>query len=324
MTQTQWTYWTRRAGFISGILALLLLASVLAACGGQVSEEFSEVNQGLDGGEPSGGMAPSAPEREASDMAMEAEEAAPASLQEQQQNIQRLIIKNANISLEVESVPAAERAITAQVEGLQGYVVNVETNTSGNRQYATIVFRVPAERFDEAITLTEEQAIRVLSRNVSGDDVTEEFVDLESRLRNLEATQTRLLELLDRAETVEEALQVSNSLTNVQGQIEQVRGRMQYLQQSAALSTITVSLQEKVTTPVVDEPGWQPLEVARGALRALLNLAQALANMAIVLLVWVPFWLPIVLFGWWLQKRFSNRRSNKKPAGDKPAAPGSA
>jgi hypothetical protein len=313
---------------------LLLLGSMLAACGGQVSEEFSEVNQGLDGGEPSGGMAPPALESEAGDMAMDMEEAAPAAPQTQEQNIQRLIIKNANISLEVESVPAAERAITAQVEGLQGYVVNVETNTSGNRQYATIVFRVPAERFDEAITLTEEQAIRVLSRSVSGDDVTEEFVDLESRLRNLEATQDRLLDLLDRAETVEEALQVSNSLTNVQGQIEQVRGRMQYLQQSAALSTITVSLQEKVTTQVVSEPGWQPLEVARGALRGLLNLAQGLANLAIVLLVWVPFWLPIGLFGWWLWKRFRNRKRSSKPisnkpvgsepTGGEPTAPGSA
>jgi hypothetical protein len=324
MTQTQWVYWAKRTGFISGILVLLLLGSILAACGGQASEELVETSQEMDGSEPSGGMAPPAFESEAGDVAMEAEEAAPAAPQAQEQNIQRLIIKNANISLEVESVPAAEQAITSRVEALQGYVVNVETNTSGNRQYATIVFRVPAERFDEAITLTEEQAIRVLSRNVSGDDVTEEFVDLESRLRNLEATQTRLLELLNRAETVEEALQVSNSLTNVQGQIEQVRGRMQYLQQSAALSTITVSLQEKVTTPVVSEPGWQPLEVARGALRGLLNLAQGLANLAIVLLVWVPFWLPIGLLGWWLWKRYRNRKPGRKPAGGEPATPGSA
>jgi hypothetical protein len=95
-----------------------------------------------------------------------------------------------------------------------------------------------------------------------------------------------------------------------------------------------VSLQEKVTTQVVSEPGWQPLEVARGALRGLLNLAQGLANLAIVLLVWVPFWLPIGLFGWWLWKRFRNRKRSSKPisnkpvgsepTGGEPTAPGSA
>jgi hypothetical protein len=237
----------------------------------------------------------------------------------QQQHIERLIIKNANLSLEVESVPDAEAAINAQVSELQGYIVHAETRGTDERRSATLTMRVPADRFDSALERIEATAHKVLSRSVSGDDVTEEFVDLEARLRNLEATQTRLLALLDQATQVEDALRVSESLTQVQGQIEQVRGRMQYLEQSAALSTITVSLQEPYAPSVVRGNGWNPLAVAREAFGGLLWLAQSVVNLAIVLLVWTPIWLPLLLLARW-----GWRKRRSRPTTSGPVAPGSA
>ena len=148
---------------------------------------------------------------------------------------------------------------------------------------------------------------------VGGDDVTEEFVDLESRLKNLEATRDRLQSFLDKAETVDDALKVNQSLSDLQGQIEQLKGRKQFLERSAALSTISVTLSPlPAIMSIVEDEGWQPLSVARNALRGLVSFGQGLATLAIVVLVWAPVWLPILLFGLWLTRRLRRRVAQPK------------
>jgi hypothetical protein len=219
----------------------------------------------------------------------------------------RLIVKHAQVSLQVDDVRRAETELRAKIAALGGYVVRAESSGDDRAMSVNITFRVPAARFDEALSGAQALAQKVLARTISGDDVTEEYIDLQSRLKNLQATRDRLQSFLDRAAKVEDALAVNNALTDVQGQIEQITGRMQYLRQSAALSSITVALLPVPVTPLVQEGGWQPLAVARGALASLLALAQNLANLAIVLLVWTPVWLPLVLLGRWLGRRLRGR-----------------
>ncbi|MFQ3663255.1 MAG: DUF4349 domain-containing protein [Chloroflexaceae bacterium] len=212
----------------------------------------------------------------------------------------RLVIKTATLSIEVENVAEAEARISARAQELGGYVVSLQTDGTETERTAVITFRVPARRFDEALSGVEGLARKVFSRMISGDDVTEEFVDLESQLRNLEATRDRLLDLLGRAEKVEDALQVNQALTDVQGQIEQIQGRMKYLQQSAAFSTITVEIRPvPPPPPIIEEDGWQPLNVAREALRGLIAFGKELVNLGIILLIWSPVWLPVLLLARW-------------------------
>lgn len=94
-------------------------------------------------------------------------------------------------------------------------------------------------------------ALKVLDENASGTDVTDQYVDLESRLRNLEATEIRIRAFLDKAVTVEEALQVNQKLADITAQIEQVKGQMNYLKDRSAYSTITVHLSPEVPTPTL-------------------------------------------------------------------------
>jgi hypothetical protein len=222
----------------------------------------------------------------------------------------RLVIKTAELSLQVDDVRAAETAVRDRVAQFNGYVVKAESSGTEAQTTVRITFRVPATRFDEVLSGVQSLARKVLSRTISGDDVTEEFVDLDSRLRNLEATRDRLLGFLDKATKVEEALAVNSSLSEVQGQIEQLKGRMQFLKQNAALSTVTVYLAPVPTTPLIEE-GWQPLAVAREALRNLIVLGQTLANLGIVLLVWTPVWLPLVLLAIWLRRRWRGRAGQR-------------
>ncbi|MGC9040960.1 MAG: DUF4349 domain-containing protein, partial [Roseiflexus sp.] len=229
---------------------------------------------------------------------------------------ERLVIKNASLTLEVVSVADAEAAIRQKAEQLGGFVVSVQTYGSGDSMQSTIVFRVPAARFEEALSGVEGLAKKVLSRSVSGDDVTEEYVDLESRLRNLEATRDRLRDLLARAEKVEDALQVNQALTDVQGQIEQIKGRMHYLKQSAAMSTITAELRPVPPPPaIIEEDAWQPIRVVRESLRSLIEFGQGLVYLVIWLIIWAPVWLPIVLFLRWIwRKMMQSRKKPQEPA----------
>ncbi|MGQ9927398.1 MAG: DUF4349 domain-containing protein [Chloroflexaceae bacterium] len=227
----------------------------------------------------------------------------------------RLVIKTATLSIEVENVAEAETRISARAQELGGYVVSLETRGAETQRTTVVTIRVPAQRFDEALSGVEGLARKVFSRTISGDDVTEEFVDLESRLRNLEATRDRLLDLLSRADEVEAALQVNEALTDVQGQIEQIQGRMKYLQQSAAFSTITVEVRPVPLPPaIIEEDGWKPLHVAREALRDLVGFGQGLVNLGIILLIWSPVWLPLLLLAHWGWLRLRGGRRGRATA----------
>lgn len=293
---------------LARLFPILVLALALAACGGGGGTTgFSEINQGVS--ESAGAPAPQAPggatALETGGAPKPAADQAPG---EQGQPTERLVIKSAELSLEVADARTAEADVRGLVAKLGGYVVRVQTSGSDEHMSSTITFRVPAARFDEALSGVQGLAKKVFSRTVSGDDVTEEFVDLESRLKNLEATRDRLQAFLDKAANVDEALKVNQSLSDIQGQIEQIKGRQQFLKQSAALSTITVSLSPvPPPAPIVAEDGWQPVAVARGALRGLIGFGQGLANVAIVLLVWSPVWIILALAALWLRRRFFGR-----------------
>ena len=291
-------------------LPILALSLALVACGGSsASAPIGDNRAAME-------AAPAAPAQSASGGATALDQGnAPANAQAPgaQQDIQRLVIKTADLSLQVDSARDAEAALRALVGQLGGYVVKVETSGTDESMSSHVIFRVPAERFDQALSGVQGLAKKVLARTVGGDDVTEEFVDLEARLGNLEATRDRLQSFLDKADTVDDALKVNQSLSDLQGQIEQLKGRRKFLQQSASLSTISVTLSPLPTiVPIVDEEGWQPFGVARNALRGLVGFGQGLATLVIVALVWAPVWLPVLLFGLWLSRRLRRRVARPK------------
>ncbi len=304
-------------------ILLLLAALFLAGCGAMARPESvpnpavggvsrsDSVEAGAPMPMPTAGPAAIEPAygNEAAGSASRAPDAAA------QPGFPRLVIKTATLSIEVENVAEAETRISARAQELGGYVVSLETRGAEAQRTAVITIRVPAQRFDEALSGVEGLARKVFSRTISGDDVTEEFVDLESRLRNLEATRDRLLDLLSRADEVEDALQVNQALTDVQGEIEQIQGRMKYLQQSAAFSTITVEVRPVPPPPaIIEEDGWKPLNVAREALRDLIAFGQGLVDLGIILLIWSPVWLPLLLLARWGWLRLRSGRKGRATA----------
>lgn len=156
---------------------------------------------------------------------------------------QRMIIRNASIDVVVDNVLAAVDRIGTLAAQSGGYVVSSKTFGQDKKLMGSISIRVPSETFDSAMKEIRGMAVKVNTESVSTQDVSQEYVDLQSRLRNLEATEQQLLKLMQQATTVADTLTVQQELSRVRGDIEQTKGRMQYLERSSSTSLISVSLQ---------------------------------------------------------------------------------
>jgi hypothetical protein len=161
---------------------------------------------------------------------------------------ERMVIRSAYLALVVDDVGASMVQISSLADSYGGYVVNSDIREDQNRFYASISFRVDSTRFNEALQALRSLAVDIRSESTSGEDVTEEYVDLDARLHNLEASEAQLLDLMKQAGEVDEILEVQRELTRTRGEIEQIKGRMQYLEQSSALAYINVSLEQSKLT----------------------------------------------------------------------------
>ena len=205
---------------------------------------------------------------------------------------ERLIIRNADLSVVVSDTEESIAAIEAMVDSSGGWVVNSNIWDSNGIKRGSVTVRVPADTLDAFLADIHELALEVTNQNVSGQDVTEEYIDLQAQLTNLEATADRVRNFLDEAKNVEEALAVNVELSRLEGEIERISGRVQYLENSARYSSVSISITPDALTQPVTVGRWQPLGTARDAVQALLKALQWLVDALIVVVLFV---LPIVL-----------------------------
>lgn len=351
------------------ILVSILLVITLAACGGSSAEDFSE--DSADSGAAPDVVAEAAfdmgePAAEPLDvLGSEAEDAGapPADVPSVPLGTQavfnlggdtligasnasdRLIIKNAEMTLLVADTAVAIDRLTQIVGDFGGYIISSRewfVDWYGdNYKNATYTFAVPVDQFERALGRLRGISVRVLDERATGEDVTQEFVDLESRLRNLEATRDRIRTFLDRATTVEEALEVNQELSNIDAQIEETKGRMNFLVGRAAFSTITVTLEPELpdfvptatptSTPTATPTAtptstatftptpWSPGDTFSNASQTLGSAYRNMAELTIWLLVVViPIFAPFVLIVWYFIWRANMRsRATAKEAKEK-------
>ncbi|HIE38963.1 MAG TPA: DUF4349 domain-containing protein [Anaerolineales bacterium] len=198
---------------------------------------------------------------------------------------ERLVIHTADLDLIVPDTEQAIEQIQDLAEELGGYVVSLNTYQYQEGLQGSVTLRVPAESFDTALQRLKDMATTVRRESLSGQDVTEEYVDLESRLRHLRAKEEQLLEFLDRAEDTEAVLAVYEQLSYTQQEIEQVTGRMQYLENQAALATITVDLIPDALAQPLEVGGWNLPGTIRNAVETLLDVLEFSVKAVIYLVI---------------------------------------
>jgi hypothetical protein len=159
-----------------------------------------------------------------------------------QLDTERMIVRTGNLRMVVDDIAITLEEITGMAEGSGGYVVSSNIWKEEERYVGVISIRIPTEQFDSTMRALRELAVEVVADETSSQDVTEEYIDLEAKLRNLEATEEQLLLIMQQAVDVEDILEVQRELTNVRDEIERTIGRMQYLEQTTETSLISVQL----------------------------------------------------------------------------------
>jgi hypothetical protein len=253
----------------------------------------------------------------------------------------RMIVKDAELRLLVADTSSAiDRATQVAADSL-GYIVSSRVWYEQGFMYATISMGVPVEEFENAMRRLRGIGLKILDEKAEGTDVTDLYVDLESRLRNLEATEATIRTFLEKAKTVEESLKVNQQLSDITDQIEEIKGKMNYVRDRSAYSTITVSLEPEIPTPTpsptptitptptetatpTETPtstpvAWRPDKTYGQASSVLGGMLRGIGDFAIWLVVVVaPFAVPAALLVWlgtWL------RRRHRKQSGAVSAAP---
>ncbi len=219
---------------------------------------------------------------------------------------ERMIVRTGEISLVVEEVVNARDEIARLAVGFDGYVVSSRISGEEQDMRGWISIRVPDDKYEPALTELRELAVRVKSESTDSRDVTEEYVDLTSRLKNAEATEGQYLALLERAE-VEETIRIYELLHQVRREIEQIKGQMQYLERTSSMSLISVRLEPEATAKALVRAGWSALEALKSAVRGIVTFGQWLGTAAIWLIIFSPVWGTILGVILW-------RRHRKKKA----------
>ena len=235
----------------------------------------------------------------------------------------RLVIKNATLSIVVDNPAATVEAITKMAEGMGGFVVSLNTyrTTFGPQaqeaEQANMTIRVPSANLNAALEQIKGLAVEVNNESVSGQDVTSEYTDLKSRLTNLEAAEKQLQSIMAEATKTEDVLAVYNQLVYTREQIEVIKGQMKYYAESAAMSAITLDVIPNVVTQPIEIGGWHPEGTAKTAIedtiRALQSFTDDLIYFAIARLPFLLlFGIPALLMGRWGWKKF--KKTAAKPA----------
>ncbi|MCB0720792.1 MAG: DUF4349 domain-containing protein [Ignavibacteriae bacterium] len=230
------------------------------------------------------------------------------------QQQQRLIIRTGTMNLEIETYGEAETKINDLVKNLNGYTSasSSSLNAAGKKQ-GSITIKVPAEKFDELVAKLGEIGT-IASQNISSNDVTEEYIDLEARLKTERELEQRLISLLDtKAGSLSDIIEIEGKLATVRQKIESVEGRMKFLRTQAAYSTLTVSVFEPSLLDTSSGGGFfyeigqafkQGLEGFTDVLKAIIVVAIALLPLLVFLAIVVYIVIRII-------KWYSKRKGSK-------------
>ncbi len=215
------------------------------------------------------------------------------------------IIKNGSLSVVVKNIERTIPDIKKIAESAGGFVSYSKIYETGNdKKSGAVTLRVPADKFSVSLDKIKSLAVKVSSESTNTSDVTEQFVDMELRLKNMKAEETQYLNIMKRAVKIEDVLNVTKRLSDVRGRIERLEGQIKYLSRQIDMSTITVSITSEANVEVFGIV-WSPMSVikqgVRNSLQGVVNFINeiiALIFMLPVILLWIAFVGVLLWTGW--------------------------
>jgi hypothetical protein len=311
-----------RPSIALGAFLMVAVVALLACSGGATGARLSTVGSAVSGGaydEDGAGGATAAP----------AAGVAPGQAPNDVGNLvdDAKIVRTGSIELQVTDVVKATLTARDGIRDMGGYVGASETSTVDDRPVATITYRIPVDRWEDALDLLRGlsgQSTKVLSERTQAVEVTGAVVDLEARIRNLRASEAALQGIASKAVRVSDVLEVQAQLTNVRGEIEQLSAQLKDLNDRAGYATLTASFATQVVAVEVAAKGWEPGKVVDEASASLVDILQALSTAGIwFAIVWLPILVALGLMGLAagvILRRLGVIGRGRRQSGDLPAA----
>lgn len=214
----------------------------------------------------------------------------------------RLVIQNSSMSLLVSDVRKAGNEVVKFAEANGGFMVNASYNQPEESAFGTVTVRVSTDKLNDALSFYRGLAVKVTNENLQGTDVTEQYTDIEARLKTLDKTKAKFEEILDSATRVQDILQVQQNIINVQSQIDRLVGQRKSLEASASLTKMTVYLStDELSLPYTPDNKFRPGVIFKLAVRSLVGSFYGLGERLIWLVVYSVLWIPALIifkFAW--------------------------
>jgi len=270
------------------ILYLLLtgLLVLLAACSASEQESSFEQNKAMDYAEETSNDVAVGDAKQESVLEDKTSTSGEES-ETPQIDTERMIIHNAKLSVNVKELDKAQSNIEKKVDEFGGYIVESNVYQEDDQTSSgKMIVRIPEKNFEKFLLEAEGEAAKILERNVTGQDVTEQYVDLESRVKSKRAVEARLLEFMSNAQKTDDLLKISDDLATIQEEIEVMVGKMKYLKNQTSFSTIELNMYEsRVVVPEIESKELNTWEKTKKQLATSTNSILATGSALIVFFI---------------------------------------
>lgn len=220
----------------------------------------------------------------------------------------RMVTKNYNLSMVGKDIKIAAEKISLETEKVGGFVVSNSVNNYQDSESAYITARVPAAKVKDFLNAVRGYVTKVVSENETGSDITNEYTDVQENLRLLESTKVRFEEVWKASSKTQDMLATLREIQNLQREIDSLKGQEKYLKELAQYSLVTINLsKDEMDLPYVPSESWNAEYILRSAVRDLVRVFRGIATKAIWLVVFAVIWLPILLIGIFVFKKFKKQ-----------------
>ena len=285
--------------YINYILAPLMLFIIFTACGNEPDYDESMSSPRMM----------SSPES-ASLMTKEVSSGPVSQGSDQLTNISdRKISKNAQLEIKVKSLDDSMNFITNKTNSYKGYIVSSSSyapNTDYETKTANISLRVPSDSLDQFLKEIKTYAKETIHESIFTQDITEEYIDVKAKITSMESSEQRLTKLLDKTGSVNEIVEVEKELSRLRGEIDSLKGRFKFIENSVVTSLIHIYMEEIPNPVSISDPSWNTRDIALDAIKALSSFGQFIVSVIVFIFVFTPVWILIagLIYG---TKRLRNR-----------------
>ncbi len=216
----------------------------------------------------------------------------------------RMVSTDTNLSMKVKDVKSTINQVSGLAFQNGGFMVNSQMSSPEGGSSGSVNIKVQAEKLTETLEQIRGIGVKVVSEYVSGTDVTDQYTDIEERLRIVIATKAKMEEMLRSANKISDMLEVQREIMNLQAELDGLKGQQRYLEKTTQLASVSVYLStDELALPYAPDNSWRPQQIYKEAVRSMIQTARSFANLAIWIVVYSPIWIPAAVIYWFWQRR---------------------